>query len=223
MIRWLAFEEWLTDVNRFVPHDQDYVKLLLHRCRESVIDLPAGTELFRARAPSVEEETETEPFPVGECGMAPAEKVRGSRLNPARIPVFYAAMDPNTAVAEVRPWRNARVSVGRFEARGVMRVVDLRMESVAKLGDADIETLSHMLSRPVGHEDDKAYLPSQYLGQLLKAEKYDGVLFDSSLNPGGVNVALFYSSGLRDRDSELREVTAIRITSSVVTGPQPDA
>jgi hypothetical protein len=36
------------------------------------------------------------------------------RVNPKGIPCLYGATSPNTAVAEVRPWKGELVSVGKF-------------------------------------------------------------------------------------------------------------
>jgi hypothetical protein len=52
------------------------------------------------------------------------ELVRDGRVNPRGIAYLYLSSVPNTACAEVRPWLGAYVSVGQFETKRDLRIVN---------------------------------------------------------------------------------------------------
>src|ERR1041384_6632559 len=153
MLRWEQFAAGLAQHNRVVPADPGYVEDLLSNALKCATDVASGTTLYRARIHPVEKETETEPLPWPELGMAPRERVKGARLNPERIPYLYCSLEADTAVAEVRPWLGARISIGSFVTKVPMSVVDLRQERANAMGDLDLRAVAHMIGRPVGGDD----------------------------------------------------------------------
>jgi hypothetical protein len=48
-----------------------------------------------------------------------------NRMNPAGVPMFYGALDRNTAIVEVRSNQPTAASIGEFELLHEIRVVDL--------------------------------------------------------------------------------------------------
>ena len=216
MLKWDELAEGLGKNNRFVPPDGDYVERLVASALQCATELPAGTRLYRARIHPKEKELETEPLPWSEVGMAPRGLVRGARLNPDRISCLYCSFAPETAVAEVRPWLGARVSIGCYVSKVGLRVVDLRQEAADRLGDIHLMAVAHMIGRPVGFDDRESYLPSQFLSEQLKAREVFGVRFDSSLSPGGSNIALYSEFGLRKASLELRQVVSVDVSTSIM-------
>ncbi len=65
------------------------------------------------------------PIPLDPDRMKPqTDRAREGRANPKGIPVIYLANDDKTAVAEVRPWVGAYVSVGSFRILRSLRIVN---------------------------------------------------------------------------------------------------
>ena len=144
-------------------------------------------------------------FGRDEMGPPPAGKNSGGRVNPADIPYFYIASDKKTAIAEVRPDVGAKVSIATFDhLQG--KVCDLRSPkdsfSPLLLSDADtiqvladavafLEMFRNQLSEPVlPHRATLDYLPLQYICEFLKALRFVGIVFSSSVATG-VNAVLF--------------------------------
>jgi RES domain-containing protein len=154
----------------------------------------------------------------------PPEKARDGRINPMGLPCLYAALDPNTAVAEVRPWRLALLTVATFTTPRSIDVVDLRQASGGQKRPAAYWA-AHMIQRPVHEKDPLAYLGTQYLAERLKAAGAGGLLYDSALGPydqtkgtRGTNVALFSSDDLQDGKTVPWVVLDVKYTAA----PRPD-
>jgi len=82
-----------------------------------LMKMEKGSRVFRARRgcewkPRSEDTFEAVSY--SEDGMKPTPKSTAGRANSACKPVFYAATEDKTAVAETRPWIGALVSVGSF-------------------------------------------------------------------------------------------------------------
>ncbi len=131
----------------------------------------------------------------------PQRAVEG-RANPRGIPYLYGASHLKTAVAEVRPWAGALVSVAAFRLQRGVRLVNFSNaqhrhsmyfdepspaeREVAVWSDIDIA-----FSEPVTPADDEAsYAPTQVIAEALRSAGFDGLAYRSSLGPGH-NIALF--------------------------------
>ncbi|AZU56707.1 hypothetical protein MAFF241647_25020 [Ralstonia solanacearum] len=175
-----------------------------------VNDLPAGTDVLRARV--VRSDPELRAFveaPSRELGAPPAEKAPAGRMNAAGIAVFYGALDSHTCLAEMRPALGGRVLVGGFRTTQALRVLDFRRLEAARLAGLSyfdskyaeqreravfLRRLHGLISRPVvpGHEDE--YLITQTLTEYLAhvhLPAFDGVIFQSVQRQGGANIVLF--------------------------------
>lgn len=175
-----------------------------------VNDLPARTDLFRARV--VRSDSDLKAFvgePSRELGAPPATKAPAGRMNAAGIAVFYAALDADTCLAEMRPALGERVLVGGFRTTKALRVLDFRRLEAARLAELSyfdpkyqeqreravfLRRLHGLISRPVvpGHEDE--YLITQTLTEYLAhvhRPAFDGVIFQSVQRQGGANIVLF--------------------------------
>jgi hypothetical protein len=163
-----------------------------------------------------------EPVPFKPERMKP---LRGSahegRVNPRGIPCVYAANNKETAVAEVRPWLGALVSVAQL---GVAR--ELRLVNCSEGHDKQFEfffeepsaedrekavwrAIGHAFSEPVSPDPGVAeYVPTQVLAEHFRKHGYDGVVFNSRLGPG-VNLAIFDLDALEVMDVRLYPVKAV--------------
>ncbi len=152
------------------------------------------------------------------------------RMNPAGIPIFYGALDEPTALTEALE-SNGQVSVGAFSPLRPLMVLDLSgreplpyrsifenvtsamrgLRSFVNAFTADIAITTERDGRE--HID---YVPSQIVTEYFRrvfvvAGKFrlDGIIYPSTRNPSGRNIALFVTRDQIDglstwRDSVLR-------------------
>ena len=206
---WFDYERALRTKNRHVPNDAAYFTELFSGCLKCESQLPAGSSLYRARIMPPEKEADTEPLPIIEMGQPPPELTPDGRVNPAGIPCFYAALEDETAIAELRPWPRARITVATFTTAGPFKVLDLRNTNSHVQEVRSVYWAAFMISRPVHRDDRFGYLGTQYLAERLKAAGARGLLYASTLRPGGTNVALFSDSGLKPIGTAYHEVATV--------------
>lgn len=155
--------------------------------------------------------------PDKELGPPPAAFAASGRMNAKGISVFYGAIDPETAVAEVRPPVGCEVALGRFQVIRPLRLLDLTALSgaIAKGSYFDPEyaaaldrmtflrSLSRRMARPVMPDDqDSDYLPTQAIADFLATDTVtplDGIIFPSVQVTGGKqNIVLFHKASLAE-------------------------
>jgi hypothetical protein len=129
-------------------------------------------------------------------GAPPADMVGPGRLNPEKIKYLYLAEDPKTAIYEVRPTIGQHVSVATFRTTDDIKIYDLATEIKPQDGEKtenDYNLFSVIQSRfsEPNAGDAFRYLPTQFLGKIIKKMGFDGIRFRSSLKNGGINVVLF--------------------------------
>lgn len=159
-----------------------------------------------------------------EIGAPPANRSTAGRANPAGIPYLYLASDQETAICEVRPHNNEKLTVGSFRLAKSVTCIDLRDPRIAspfqhgwKLRDvvSVLGFLRHLgleLSLPIGNQRrDHDYLPTQYLCELIKNLGFDGVLYRSGLSDGH-NIALFDPNAANCFMAKLVCVQSVKIT-----------
>jgi RES domain-containing protein len=215
---WTDFADGLAQYNRVVAPNQAYLEALLAECFEIIIEWVEPHTIFRARIMSPTKEDL--PFGPSQMGVPPAMNSSGGRLNPPGIPYLYAAMDTQTAIAEVRPWRGARVTVASFRTIGRIRCVDLSDIEAISMRRRRAAFAAHMMQRPTHRDDNTAYVATQFLSEHLKARGADGVLYKSSLHRGGINVALFRPEAAQPTATQLWQVGAVTYESYELTDMQ---
>jgi RES domain-containing protein len=192
--------------------DVEYANNLLATVRASRFVAAAGLEIYRARLMPLDREDDSEPLGVVEVGPPPPEKAAAGRLNPRGVVRFYGALEKDTAIAECRPWRRARVSVGRFRTAAPLALADLAGAEGQRAPSPQTEWLGFILGRPVHRDDGDSYFASQWLASECEREGMDGILYCSALRPQGVNVVLFNAAVPTCDQVELYEVTAVSYT-----------
>jgi hypothetical protein len=179
-------------VSEFIEHRIEVAKTLI----------PSGAIYYRARLFELGQDTK-----FSECDMgAPAKGVvEAGRINPEGISYLYLADTPETAIAEVRPWKGAQVAVGKFRVTRDIDVVilfgekktftypnckfDLKSSLARSLCNHFIGKM--YFSAPAHNKDRLAYLPSQYISEMFKNKGLDGLQYNSVMREGGNNIALF--------------------------------
>jgi hypothetical protein len=198
--------------NRFFRSEesQAFLDAVIETCSKRALIYVANKALWRAqlgcewRPEGVDEYPLELPYAYGLKRMIPqAEKSGDGRLNPRKIAYLYTATDVETAIAEVRPWVGAYVSIGHFRSVRDLNLIDCSKDFPERLyiysEDASADQkeksvwgcINQAFSSPVGPEDDyAAYIPTQIIAELFKVNGFDGIIFRSSLGPGQ-NICLF--------------------------------
>ncbi len=149
-------------------------------------------------------------------GLPPAEKASAGRLNPEKIRYLYLAEDPRTAIYEVRPTIGQYVSVATFRSIDEIKIFDLAKEikpqedEELKIDYSLFNEIQQRFSEP-NAGDSYRYLPTQFLGELIKQMGFDGVRFRSSLKSGGINVVLFDDQKCQATCSDIIKVGDIEL------------
>lgn len=225
--RWANFKEELKHINRYfcsnLPEKEPLEAMFSFLSQE----LSPPASFFRARISD-----NSDPIPIEEMGKPPQNKVGNGRANPIGISYLYTASDYETSIAEIRPHVGDSVSVCEFEITKNMVFVDLRnpretlspfdvIEREEKLETVygDIEYLNKLgdeLSKPViPREANLEYLSSQYLCELIKHLKYDGVIYKSSVS-SGANFALFDDKNVSGKDLKTYKITKNNYQSELI-------
>jgi RES domain-containing protein len=188
----------------------------------------AGTRLYRARPVKFGEEW----YRTADTLGPPPESDTGppaGRMNPAGIAVFYGALEQETALKEALK-SNGRVAVGVFSPLKDLSVLDLThveqlphrsiFENVTASGrgyKAFLEAFAEDVARVTARDGREHidYVPAQIVTEYFRrvfvtpeGERLDGIMYPSTRNPGGRNLALFFNrrdiSGLYWRGDALR-------------------
>jgi hypothetical protein len=163
------------------------------------------------------------PTPMDPDRMKPlSDRAREGRANFKGIPVIYLASELETAVAEVRPWVGAYVSVGTFRIARPLRIVNLdagdakgRMFHLQEPDAQERERavwadVDRAFSTPVNPSDDLAdYAPTQIVAELFRDRGLDGIGYRSALGDGH-NVALFDIDSVELESCVLVDVTDVK-------------
>lgn len=143
--------------------------------------------------------------------------VGNGRANPQYIKYLYVALDPYTAMIEVRPILESYVSIAQIEVLEDLKIMDLSLTFSA---NKNIEQenrilrslLSYEFSRPSSGEL-KEYLLTQCISEYIKSQGFDGVMFSSSLNKNGLNITIFNYNKCQPVGSVVFQVNAINYSA----------
>ena len=213
---WTSFHDFASDVRRgqrFVhsPSTCAFLATVLASSDSRSDVIPAGTQLYRAqlgghrdtnrRGGLVSETAVNGPHPAER--MKPrSDRAAEGRANPTDIPCLYVATDADTAIAEVRPWPGQYVSLGLFVAPRDIRIVDCSRDIAPEEGfvsqpspairEAAVwRDINHAFAQPMSADDGSSdYVPTQVLAELFRANRFEGVVYKSSVGPGR-NGAIF--------------------------------
>ncbi|WP_295580359.1 RES family NAD+ phosphorylase [uncultured Lamprocystis sp.] len=227
---WREFCSFIEWENRFIltSEMQGFVDWLKETSSKYALDLDANSNTFyRCRSEhylwknypvgSGETADVYGPLPCKEMGPPPREKAKGQRVNPEGMAYLYVALSEKTAIAEMRPWLGAELTIGIFSNIEPIRVIDVsRCEpqpEFVHLFDSGAEDPAVMETRIWGSinrafstpkEPDGMgvrYLATQYLAEVFKAAGYDALGYMSALDREGGNLAVFCPHKLQCHDT----------------------
>ena len=216
------FQEELQNKCRYFRTDwaNSYLGALKHTCKKRIDKIKKGTELWRSRlggslVPCSKDDMAIQEYSCKEMAAPLPNLSRASRIGVTGIPVLYLSSDKDTAMSEVRPWKNQPVSLAQFHVTKNLNIVDCHQSgldgTIADLDklwplasfmrkeiipDSEQEDrawawIDYAFSEPVSQLDDPLeYIPTQVIAEFFKTEGYDGIKYRSSVAPG-YNIALF--------------------------------
>ena len=208
-----------------------FLSVVKSTSEKRVTELAVGNVIWRAQVghawvPKTYGDSKfEEPAPFAPERMKPLRYgAHEGRVNVRGIPCLYASNVRDTAVAEVRPWVGALVSLAKMKVNRPLRLVNCG-------GDPDIEheiwfeqpspeereeivwrAIGRAFSNPASSDPSIAeYAPTQVLAEHFRQLGYDGALFRSSLGPG-LNVAFFDIEAVGVVDVRLVPVLGVKYT-----------
>jgi len=217
LTQWVEFKEEIKTNNRFFIKNLMELNLLSDLIKDQVHTYNSGKLFYRGRISKEKGVSEIE------VGKPPAHLTSAGRANPKGIPYLYVATDEKTTLYETRATYLDYVTVGTFKSKEKLRIVRLRgIGNKSPFPIENLETyvfyksflleLEKELSKPLRRYDSELdYLPSQYLCEFIKSKGYDGVEYESSLNKGGINLAIFNDTKLEFIEKKLVEIKNIDI------------
>ncbi|WP_220554142.1 RES family NAD+ phosphorylase, partial [Bacillus safensis] len=225
IIKWHEFRENIKHEHRFINRlPLEIETLFKEKSRNSKI-LEKGEIFYRARIGSGDKNVSI-PFDanLSDMGMPPLDMVRMGRANPDGIRYLYLANKKETAIAEVRPWCGAEVTIGDFELMDNILTMDFSYSSQMSLFKvinseqsetvmseiAFFDNLSDEMSKPISpNESYLEYIPTQFITEVIKSVGYEGMIFNSSLSDG-LNVVLFSQECIDIVKTDIYKVHSIK-------------
>jgi len=131
------------------------------------------------------------------------EHIYPNRANTSSISVLYCADSLNTAISEVRPFKSTVVSVASIKLNKTpLKLFNLtypeELKNKAYSFIYNIEhpywhnILSNLFSIPHEHSNNDEYLATQCISEYIRLSgKFDGIIYESSLDDEGNNIVLF--------------------------------
>ncbi len=188
----------IAEVIRQRPGDMDLIRRI-----------PADVTVYRIR---IDDVPHANAAAIG--SPPPRFALKSNRMSPAGIPMFYGALDVDTAIAETREPPNdvgKTMSIGTFRPVRELAVLDLaELPDIPSIFDEARRELIQPLrflhpfaddiSRPIAHDgrEHVEYVPTQVVTEYFRqafrdvdGERLDGIAYASSRQPGGVAVVLF--------------------------------
>jgi hypothetical protein len=241
LMLWRDFESGLKTQARFFS---PLAKIILDQIFDGIADLRtrerkpvvvhAGPEmpianLYRARVFAGEDNKLKEALkaPWKHIGTPPTEDAGAGRMNARGIGVFYGALNPETALSEVRPPVGSDVVVAKFNIMRPLRLLDLEALKMVAVGGSIfdpatlmkmqranfLDDLSRRMSRPVmPHEEASEYLTTQAVADYLaNVARLDGIIYPSiQTGNQSSNVVLFHHAA-RVEEVELPKGTKVDV------------
>jgi hypothetical protein len=203
---WEDFTISLKSVNRFHTNFIN-LEILEKFCSYIRKRYEKGTIFYRGRI------SPESGYSIKEMSAPPPFKTTAGRANCEGISCLYLASDPTTTIHEVRAGAFDYITIGVFELTQDIIVIDLK--SIDRISPflVDLDTREHAINKEhlnkINKEMGKAlrrndspldYIPTQYISDFIKSlqideadgGKYAGIEYNSTMNSGGFNLAIYY-------------------------------
>lgn len=200
---WDSFVEALKHENRFHTNhmNTDIFRVFCTYIRKSY---KKGARFYRGRISS------ESGFSPDKMGAPPKDRVMDGRANSMGISRLYLADNIETVFHEVRAGAFDYITIGCFELKEDITVVDLKMINQISPFIEELDALQYFVNREhlnrINDEMGKAmrrsdslldYIPTQYITDFIQSiahdgkTEYNGVEYKSTMYPSGFNIAIF--------------------------------
>jgi hypothetical protein len=144
--------------------------------------------------------------------LPPTEGISSGRANPDNIRYLYVCEDKVTPIYEVKPSIGQTVSLAKLKLKRDVKLFDFTFNPYS---ESDVipklfTSIGYKFSLPNYGRTTK-YYATQYLAEMIKHNKFDGIRFNSSLNKDGKNIVLFNVDDCSVISSKLVEISKINI------------
>ncbi|MEH7072062.1 RES family NAD+ phosphorylase, partial [Priestia megaterium] len=176
---WENFVEEIKNVNRF---HTNYINthILDNFCKFATTAYKKGAVFYRARI------SDEYGYTDKEMGAPPPGKASDGRANPLGISFLYLASDKETTLHEIRASTYDYVTIGRYELKEDIDVVDfIALDRISPFSPIDLELhavnkghlkkISNEIAKPLRRSDSSLdYLPTQYITDFIKSKGHRG-------------------------------------------------
>jgi hypothetical protein len=139
-----------------------------------------------------------QPYLREQIAAPPPPEATAGRVNRAGVSFLYLSTDESTAAAEVRPHPGQTISIGAFRALGDVRIADFGALEISDFASSNSRldlfhlaySIDRALSLPVTPRELQRYTVTQFVGDIMRRRRYDGIRFRSSLSRGS-NACVF--------------------------------
>jgi copper chaperone CopZ len=186
----------------------DFIDIFERILPQRIFDYGINKILYRARRMSDPEygsasernDSVFRGFDQKDSFVPPANAVKASRANSSGVTCLYAAETVETAICEVRPYKESFVSVADIKLKKALKLVDL-VNPITNIGKYNVDDLSWFeaimkyFSIPCEDYESGDCLLTQFLSDFMREiGKCDGLRYRSSLDDKGVNICVFNCS-----------------------------
>lgn len=214
--QWNDFVREIKQKNRF--HTDIINKDILSKLLQfSFKKYKKGTSFYRARI--CKDETG---FRKKEMGAPPSSRASSGRANPEGISCLYLSNSIDTTLYEIRAGVYDYVTVGKFVLQKDIEVVNLSgLDKLSPFIVPDINLIAanivHLnnisadIAKPLRrNESSLDYLPTQYICDYIKSQKFAGAEFKSTIYNNGINYAIFDESFFKCTQTKVYDVKSIK-------------
>ncbi|WP_297519972.1 RES family NAD+ phosphorylase [uncultured Clostridium sp.] len=195
---WEEFKKDIKEENRFFSGKKIVEVLNTEEALDISTFHTTGTKfvLYRARIGNYVnlDDSEMKRPPIGMHSMG--------RCNPMGIPYLYLADKEETAMKETRARIGDLVTIAKVEVGGVYSFFDLSSQEIKSssinesfIFDKKVANLVYIINRDftkrIDEHEKLEYLPLQFISEYIKNRKFDGFMYQSSLDPKGTNYVIF--------------------------------
>ena len=230
---WDDFANSLKYQNRFHSNYLN-TSVLIKACHSSLKKYPKGSLFYRGRI------SDASGFEKEEMGAPSNDQSSGGRANPSGIRCLYLASDVETTIHEVRAGILDYITIGTFELKEDITIVDFsKFSNISPfkfsingdlveyiLNKPHFEKFNAEMGRAVRKTDSKLdYLPTQYICDFIKSlslnfsqftDKIMGVEYNSTLSQNGFNLAVFEPDIFDCIDTQIHLVQSLTYTTDKV-------
>ncbi len=190
--------------------------------------IPKGTEVYRAQIDHQEIIHRDEEGIIDDIEIVPSKDQRlipkkeyafEGRLNPKGILVFYSSMSKETAMSELRPWVNSKITVGTFKTNVDIEAIDLTADPYHSYPEDNSDEwkekvvwgdINYGFSEPVINTEVSAeYVPTQILAEFFRKNGFRAIIHKSSLGENK-NIVFFKNEYLELISKEVKRVESVK-------------